>query len=80
VNKTPTGDRMFVVRARHVDRHHGRRLAEASFEAAAIAYAEDHPPSPESGSEISIIVRDAESGREQCFRIDLDTGEAAPCD
>jgi len=29
--------------------------------------------------EISVIVREVGTGHEHCFRIDLDSGEAAPC-
>jgi hypothetical protein len=70
--------RQFSVHARHVDRHHARVLTEASFEAAAIAYAEDLLTLPD-GSEISVIVREILSGHERCFQIDLHTGDIAPC-
>lgn len=71
--------RQFRVHARHADSHHARLLEEVSFEAAAVAYLEDfHPPVGED-SEISLIVRDVGTGHEHCFRIDLDSGEAAPC-
>jgi hypothetical protein len=71
-------DRQFSVHARHLDGHHARTVSESSFEAAAVAYVEDlHPPGGE--DEISVIVRDIESGHEHCFRIDLESGEAAPC-
>ena len=72
-------NRRFSVHARHVDRHHARVVEETSFEAAAVAYVEDfHPPVGED-NEISVIVRDLQGGGEHCFRIDLDSGEAAPC-
>jgi hypothetical protein len=29
--------------------------------------------------EISVIVREVQTGHEHCFRIDLDSGETAPC-
>ena len=71
--------RTFSVRARDVDSHHARTLEEASFEAAAVAYVEDfHPPVGDS-DDISVIVREVDTGHEHCFRIDLGTGEAAPC-
>jgi hypothetical protein len=69
-------DRQFSVHARHVDSHHARVVSEPSFEAAAVAYVEDFHPA---GDEVSVIVRDLHTGQEHCFRIDLDTGEAAPC-
>lgn len=71
-------DRPFRVHARHVDAHHARTLTERSFEAAALAYAEDlHVVGDE--PEIQVIVRDLEDGREHCFRIDLDSGETSSC-
>ena len=59
----------------------GRRLViGSSFEDAAVAYLEAcHPPADDDG-EISLIVHDEASGREQCFRIELATGRAVPCD
>ncbi|CAN5169983.1 hypothetical protein BH10PSE3_BH10PSE3_09200 [soil metagenome] len=70
-------DRRFSVHARHEDRHRARVLTEPSFEAAAVAYVEGLHGEAE--PEISLIVRDLESGHEHCFRVDLETGEAAPC-
>jgi len=69
-------DRRFSVHARH-DHHRARVVTEASFEAAAVAYVEDLHGAAE--PEISLIVRDLDSGHEHCFRVDLETGEAAPC-
>ncbi len=68
----------FSVHARHVDRHHARTLEERSFEAAAVAYVEDlHILGDE--HEISIIVRDIDSGHEHCFRVNLDSGDTSAC-
>ncbi len=70
--------RRFRVHARHVDAHHARVLTERSFEAAAVAYVEDlHVVSDE--ADISVVVHELESGHEHCFRIDLQSGETAPC-
>jgi hypothetical protein len=71
-------ERQFSVHARDIDSHHARTLTERSFEAAALAYVEDLRPLG-NDAEISVIVRDVASGHVQCFRIDLDTGEKAPC-
>ncbi len=71
--------RQFNVHARHVDPHHARRIEEASFEAAAVAYVEDFHPPLMDGHEISVIVREVGTGQEHCFRIDLDSGDTAPC-
>ncbi|MHB8286516.1 MAG: DUF5961 family protein [Caulobacteraceae bacterium] len=79
MTQAPTQTRPFSVHARHVDAHHARTLQEASFEAAAVAYVEDFHPSMADGHEISVIVRDVATGHEHCFRIDLDSGDAAPC-
>lgn len=76
---TPHETRRFRVHARHIDAHHGRLVEETSFEAAAVAYVEDfHPPATDE-PDISVIVRDVVSGHEHCFRINLETGDAAPC-
>jgi hypothetical protein len=72
-------DRKFSVHARHAGPHHARIIHEPSFEAAAVAYVEDLAIAPDDDGEISVIVRDLDSGGEHCFRIDLDTGETAPC-
>ena len=71
--------RRYSVRVRHTEPRHGRVVAETTFEAAAVAYVEDFPLSPDHAGEISLVVRDIESGREHCFRIDLETGETTPC-
>lgn len=65
----------------HATRPHSpaRVVSEASFEAAAAAFLEDYAPPADHEGDISLIVRDMESGGEHCFRIDLDTGDAAPC-
>lgn len=69
--------RQFSVHGRHEDRHHAKLVMEQSFEAAAVAWVDDAHFAGE--LEISVIVLDVESGHEHCFRIDVDTGEAAPC-
>lgn len=72
--------RRFSVRARHLDSHHARVVEEASCEAAAVAYLEDFSlAANDDDHAISVIVRDLEDGREHCFRIELDTAEAALC-
>ncbi|HEY5288548.1 MAG TPA: DUF5961 family protein [Caulobacteraceae bacterium] len=76
--KAAIAARAFHVRARHIDAHHGHIVSEASFEAAAIAYVERYPHDLE--GELRVIVRDAASGQEHCFIIDMDTGETGPCE
>jgi len=72
--------RPFRVHACHVDSHQARVLREVSFEAAAVAYVEDFHPPMADAREISVIVREVDTGHEHCFRIDLSSGDAAPCD
>jgi hypothetical protein len=71
--------RRFRVHARHIENHHARTVTEPTFEAAVIAYIEDFPPAADENAEISIIVRDLDSGHEHCFRVDLSTGETSAC-
>lgn len=73
--------RRFQVRARHLGAHHARMVEEASFEAAAVAWTEGGPDAPDEADPqaVTVIVRDCASGHEHCFRIDLESGDAAPC-
>lgn len=57
----------------------GRQLQAASFEAAALGFVDAHAAEGE-GDEIALMVEDCETGERQCFRIDLASGEAEPCD
>ena len=52
---------------------------EPTAEAAAAAYLENGANSDGDANETAVIVRELETGREHCFRIDLHTGEASPC-
>ncbi len=72
-------NRPFRVRARHLESHHARTMTEPSFEAAAVAYVEDLHELPVDGEAVSVIVHELESGREHCFRIDLESGETSAC-
>ena len=57
-----------------------RPLTAEGFEDAALSYLEtSHPPADAEG-EVVLIVRDGDTGREQCFRLDLETGRSEPCD
>lgn len=51
-----------------------------SFEDAALHFLEDHHPAADQDDEVSLYVDDLETGERHCFRIDLETGETAPCD
>ncbi len=73
--------RRFRVYARHVDSHHARLVEETSFQAAAVAYLEGFDLSAplDDDVEFRVIVRDVGTGHEQCFKLDLDSGETIPC-
>lgn len=58
----------------------GQMIAGVSFEDAALRFAEDHHLESRADEDVSLIVEDCETGERQCFRIDLQTGDAAPCD
>jgi hypothetical protein len=51
----------------------------ASFEDAALLFVEERHPEGD-GGELSLVVEDCETGERQCFRIDLETGWAGPCE
>ena len=50
----------------------------ASFEDAAIRFAEDRLDAAE-GGDLRVIVRDPETGEQHCFCVDVGEGEAEPC-
>jgi len=56
-----------------------RIVSEAGFEAAAMAFVEDYALPADHEGDVVVIVREVETGREHCFRIDLASGQAAPC-
>jgi hypothetical protein len=56
----------------------GHLVDGVSFEDAALRYVEDRHI--EAAEDVSLLVEDCATGERQCFRIDLSTGEAAPCD
>lgn len=49
-----------------------------SFEDAAMQFVEERHPEG-ADDQVSLFVEDCETGERQCFRIDLQTGEAGPC-
>lgn len=73
------GSHRFTVRPRHLHGGHARAVREPTAEAAAVAFLEDFGHDPDDDATVSLIVRDEDSGREQCFRVDLSTGETRPC-
>jgi hypothetical protein len=57
----------------------GHLVDGVSFEDAALHYLEDRHLEA-ADDEVSLFVEDCDTGERQCFRIDLATGETAPCD
>jgi len=76
--RTPPKTRTFRIHARHVDAHHARTLEAPTFEAAAVAYVEDLHELPGDSDEISVIVREVESGHEHSFRVYLESSQIPP--
>jgi Family of unknown function (DUF5961) len=76
-SQTPA--RTFCVFSAHDGRKSGHDVEGRSYEDAALTFVESWHPAIDADGEVSVIVRDAESGREECFRIDVEHGEAAPC-
>ena len=54
-----------------------RVFEEPGAEAAAAAFLEDWAPAGD--GEAAVIVRELDTGREHCFRVDLHTGETRAC-
>lgn len=77
---TTTADtRRFHVHPAH-DRGEGHVVADAmGFEDAALAFVERWSPAPDAEGDVRLIVCDCDTGRTECFCIDLEHGEAEPC-
>lgn len=58
----------------------GHLVEGVSFEDAALHFLETAHPAAEADDEVRLFVEDCETGERQCFRIDLGSGETAPCD
>ena len=70
--------RFLVHPAEH--RGEGHVVADASdFHEAALAFVERWSPAPDAEGDVRLIVCDCETGRQECFCIDLESGESAPC-
>jgi len=50
-----------------------------NFEDAALHFIESYHPPAES-AEVSLHVEDLETGERQCLRVDLESGDTAPCE
>lgn len=70
-----TEPRTFLVHVED-DRRHCRTFEGASFEEAAMAFAEEFHSDDD---ELRVIVIDPADGRRQCFRVDVGAHGAEPC-
>ncbi|MES2032987.1 MAG: DUF5961 family protein [Pseudomonadota bacterium] len=70
----------YSVHAADEGRGRSHTVEGTSFEDAAFAFVERWAPAPDADGDVAVIVQDIESGARHCFRIDLGSGEAAPCD
>ncbi|MDB5462430.1 MAG: hypothetical protein JWP23_819 [Phenylobacterium sp.] len=71
--------RRFSVHGAEENPSRARLVEGVSFEDAALHFLEDRHIGA-AADEVSLLVEDCESGERQCFRVDLSTGETAPCD
>jgi hypothetical protein len=80
MTEAATLQRRFTVHGSEHAPSHGHPVEGVSFEDAALHYIEDCHPEADVDHEVELFVEDCETGERQCFRIDLETGETAPCD
>lgn len=62
----------------HTTSGHGHLLEAASFEDAAITFAEAHAPMAEDDA-VQVIVQAEDGGPQHCFVIHLDSGAVSAC-
>jgi len=74
----PDATRRFSVYA-HGDARHCRQIEGVDFEDAALAFVHDWGPEPDEDGQVSVIVIDEDTGREQCLCVDLADDRADPC-
>jgi hypothetical protein len=58
----------------------GRAVEALNFQDAALAFLDVYGAQAREPDEVSLMVEDCETGERQCFRVELATGETAPCD
>lgn len=76
----PTLQRRFCVHGVAESASRAHIVEGVSFEDAALHFVGDHHPVADADDEVSLYVEDLETGERQCFRIDPETGETAPCE
>lgn len=70
--------RRFCVHDIHEAANRAHVVEGLSFEDAALHFVADFHPSV-GDDEVSLSIEDIETGERLCLRIDLESGEAAPC-
>ncbi len=76
----PETRRLFSVHAVHEGAGASHTVEGESFEDAAVNFVETWHPAESADGDVSVIVRDARSGHEHCFLVEVATGAAGPCD
>ena len=78
--ETPADEaQRFYAHAREEGRHCNHLVPGASSpQDAAMIFAE-HWASADPARQVSVIVENAHTGEQQCFMIDIDSGDAEPC-
>lgn len=71
--------RRYCVYTAYAGRQHSHLVEGESFEAAALSFVEQWHPAIDGGDEVAIVVREADTGREVCFHVDMQSGQTAPC-
>jgi hypothetical protein len=73
-------DTRFTAYAAHDSARHCHAAPGAtSYEEAALEFVEAWHPAADADGEVTVIVLDHATGREQCFTVDVGAGEAEPC-
>ena len=70
--------RRFCVHDVHEAANRAHLVEGLTFEDAALHFVADFHPSI-ADNEVSLYVEDVETGERQCLRIDLQSGQTAPC-
>lgn len=75
-----TSVRRFSAHAAHESHAQTHDVFGASFEDAAFDFIERWHPAPDADGEIQVMLEDCETGERQCFKVDLEDGQAGFCD
>ena len=76
---TSTLERAFSVHGVADAPSRSQRVEAINFQDAALAYLETHHPQDDA-EQVSLMIEDCETGERQCFRVDVASGDTAPCD